>query len=263
MRKVYGLSLKPNSKIYYYSFSERLEENEKVIIDSDNGEQIANVVKLIKNPGKDLIIKEIVRKATKKDLEQDKKNRIDAQKAVDKAKELVLKHNLSMNILKAEYTLDRSKLQFNFLADERVDFRELAKSLAAIYKVRIELHQIGVRDKAREIGGIGQCGRCLCCKGFLKDIGSISINSVKNQNIAINPSKINGQCGRLLCCLTYEDDEYTKCQKGMPHVGEIVNTEYGNGKVISVDILNRTYKVDINGNKKEIRLSECEKCSSK
>lgn len=256
--KIYGISFKAKGKIYYYSFEGELNENDKVVISSDKGEQIATVVKEIENNNITLQIKPILRKATPQDIEQEEKNKVGAQKALIKAKELATKLNLNMNILKAEYSLDRSKLQFNFLADERVDFRELAKQLAGIYKVRIELHQIGVRDKAKEIGGIGQCGRALCCKSFLDDIGSISINSVKNQNIAINPSKINGQCGRLLCCLTYEDEEYKKCQKGMPHVGETVNTEYGVGKVISIDILNRMYKVDVNGNKKEIRLDPCE-----
>ena len=152
--------------------------------------------------------------------------------------------------------IKKKQLLFNFIADERVDFRELAKRLAGMYKTRIELRQIGARDKARNICGIGQCGRTLCCSTFLNHIDSVTMNMAKNQNIALNPSKINGQCGRLLCCLTYEDEEYARCQNGMPSVGQTVKTDDGSGKVISVDILKRKYKVDIDGNIKEIELGD-------
>ena len=151
-----------------------------------------------------------------------------------------------MKILNASFTFDRNQLLFNFLADDRVDFRELAKKLASVYKTRIELRQIGVRDKAKEVGGIGQCGRTLCCYSFLKDMSSVSINMAKNQNLALNPTKINGACGRLMCCLAYENDFYKECRNGLPSVGDNINTS---------DILKRSYKVEKdNGTVVEIKL---------
>jgi len=158
----------------------------------------------------------------------------------------IFEKELKMKIIDASYTFDRDKLIFRFLADNRVDFRELAKDLAAKYKVRIELRQIGVRDKAKEISGIGPCGRELCCSCFLNNfIDTVSINMAKNQNIALNPNKINGQCGRLLCCLNYEDDVYTENRKDLPNVGDVVKTPNGEGKVVSIDILNKSYVVNV------------------
>ena len=151
-----------------------------------------------------------------------------------------------MNMLEASYTLNRSQLLIMFVSDNRVDFRELAKELASIYKTRIELRQIGVRDKAKEISGIGQCGRALCCASFLKkSIDSVSISMAKNQGLSLNPNKINGQCGRLLCCLNYEDELYSENRENMPSIGEEIKTDKGNGKVVSLDILNRKYTVNI------------------
>ena len=141
--------------------------------------------------------------------------------------------------------LTRDKLIFRFLADNRIDFRDLVKELASIYKVRIELRQIGVRDKAKEIGGYGPCGLKLCCARFLKDLNAVSINMAKNQNIALNPNKINGVCGRLMCCLKYEDETYTKCKNNMLKIGDKINTEYGEGTIINVDILKQKYTVNI------------------
>ena len=151
--------------------------------------------------------------------------------------------NLNMNILSANFTLDRNQLAFNFIADDRVDFRELAKRLAGIYKTRIELRQIGIRDKARFVGGIGPCGRLLCCSTFLNEFASVSINMAKNQQLSLNPTKINGVCGRLLCCLTYENRNYTDSKKNMPNVGSKIDTKYGECKVLSIDIFNNTIKV--------------------
>ena len=259
--KTYGVIFKEKGKIYFFNYEDdSLEENDRVVVQTDNGEQIGIIVKKYKETNFSENIKPIIRKVTKKDESREKKNIEDAKTAMKEAKKIAKELNLNMKFTETRFSFDRKQLLFNFLADERVDFRELAKKLASIYKTRIELRQIGVRDKAKEIGGIGQCGRCLCCGNFLNHIGSISMNMVKNQNIAINPSKINGQCGRLLCCLTYEDEEYTRCQKNLPSVGDIVNTEYGSGQVVSVDILNRMYKVDIDGIRREIKVS-CENCS--
>ena len=159
-----------------------------------------------------------------------------------------------MKLINATYTFTRDQLLFKFVSDDRVDFRKLAKDLAKHYHTRIELRQVGVRDKAKEIGGCGQCGRELCCKGFLKEFNSVSINMAKNQNIALNPNKINGICGRLLCCLQYEDSCYKECRKKLPKVGKMVETVIGTGKVLSVDPINMKYKM-LNDNNEVV---ECE-----
>jgi cell fate regulator YaaT (PSP1 superfamily) len=149
-----------------------------------------------------------------------------------------------MNFIGAYFTLDKNQLIYNFVADERVDFRELAKRLAAIYKTRIELRQIGVRDKAKEIGGLGPCGRFLCCNSFLTEFDSVSINMAKNQYIALNPTKINGICGRLLCCLNYEDDQYTEMKKDFPDLGVHIKKGNISGKVVSHNLFKRTFTIE-------------------
>ena len=148
-----------------------------------------------------------------------------------------------MHILSAQYSLDRSQLLFNFYADDRIDFRELAKKLASIYKTRIELRQVGARDKAKQVGGLGVCGQKMCCSRFLNQFDSITMNMAKNQNLALNPSKINGCCGRLLCCLNYEDEEYIRCSKNLLSVGNIIKYNGKDATIIGVDILNRKYKI--------------------
>ena len=160
-----------------------------------------------------------------------------------------------MKFLESFYTFDRKQLVFQFLADNRVDFRELAKDLAAIYKTRIELRQVGVRDKAKEISGIGPCGRKLCCSNFLNDLDSVGISQVKNQNLALNPNKINGLCGRLLCCLKFEDDLYTEFRKDLPEIGDTIKNDDEEGSVVSIDIPNRKYTyVTESGNKVEVKV---------
>lgn len=256
MHNIYGVVLRDEGKIYYFDGHDlEIEKDQHVVVNTEKGIQYAKVVQRIeeiKIPLSEL--KSIERIATDKDYDTYLKNLADADKALKKAKQLVKELELDMNILDVSYTLDKKQLLFNFVADERVDFRELAKRLAGIYKTRIELRQIGARDKARMICGIGQCGRTLCCSTFLNHVDSVTMNMAKNQNIALNPSKINGACGRLLCCLTFEDEEYTRCQQGMPAVGQTVKTEYGSGKVVSIDILKRKYKVDIDDVIREIQL---------
>ena len=192
----------------------------------------------------DLDQNQIIRISTKKDYQQHLNNQKEEKIALKICKELSEKNKLNIQILDANFTLDRSQLMFRFISDTRVDFRNLAKDLAYEYRTRIELRQIGIRDKAKEIGGIGECGKKLCCSSFLKDLNSVSISMAKNQNISLNPNKINGCCGRLLCCLNYEDDMYSECKKNMPNVGDIIKNSNGEGKVISVNVLKRTYKVD-------------------
>ncbi len=249
MLEVVGISFKHNSKIYYFSpNNNKLSKGTKVIVNTERGLQFGNVelenFKIDSSKIKSSLSK-VIRVATKKDEEKHLKNVEDAKKALKKCKELVEKHNLNMMILDSNYTFDRSQLLFTFLSDNRVDFRKLAKDLANIYKTRIELRQVGVRDKAKEVGGFGSCGRELCCSKFLCDLDSVSINMAKTQNIALNPTKINGVCGRLLCCLKYENECYREYSKTLPKVGKKVETKDGEGKVISVDILNQTYRVEL------------------
>ena len=170
----------------------------------------------------------------------------DASKALIKCNELILQYNLDMKVIDACYTFDREQLIFRFLADERVDFRQLAKDLGALFKTRIELRQVGIRDKAKEIGGIGPCGRQLCCNNFLTEFDSVSINMAKNQNLSLNPTKINGVCGRLLCCLKYENENYNEYKKGLPEIGKKIKNDMGEGKVISVDVFKKNYTVLLN-----------------
>ena len=152
-----------------------------------------------------------------------------------------------MTFLDATFTFDKKQLLFNFVADDRVDFRELARVIASKYHTRIELRQIGARDRAKVINGVGVCGRELCCASFLNKMDTVSMNMAKNQNLALNPSKINGACGRLLCCLTYEDAFYTEARIGMPEVGDVVRVDGKKGQVVSIDLINRTYKVNVDG----------------
>ena len=188
-------------------------------------------------------------------------NEIEENEVIIKCSELIDKYELDMRIIDASYTFDREQLIFRFVSENRVDFRQLAKDLGSIFKTRIELREFRIRDKAKEIGGFGPCGRKLCCNNFLTEFDSVSINMAKNQNLSLNPTKINGVCGRLLCCLKYENDNYTEYKKGMPDVGQRVKTDKGDGKVISVDVFKRSYKVLLPEN--EILMVELEDESKK
>lgn len=249
MTKVIGISFKKDGRVYNFLPNKLdLKIDDSVIVETERGLQFGFVStdlidladEKIKSP-----LKQVIRKTTKTDIEKQNKNVEDASQALIKARELVKKYNLSMNIIDCNYTFDREQLLFHFLSDNRIDFRELAKNLASIYHTRIELRQVGVRDKAREVGGLGLCGKQLCCCQYNYDFDSVSINMAKNQNLSLNPSKINGICGRLLCCLKYEDDCYSHCKRNLPIIGKTVETEKGTGKVISLDILRQKYTVDV------------------
>ena len=218
-----------------------IEVSDNVIVDTERGQQFGKVVSIGKDDNKDHSY--VIKVATASDEKQNQKNIKDAKNAINKANELIEKLELDMKLIDSYYTFDRKQLVFQFLSDNRVDFRELAKQLAAIYKTRIELRQVGVRDKAKEISGIGPCGRKLCCSTFLNDLDSVGIAQVKNQNLALNPSKINGLCGRLYCCLKYEDDLYSLYRKDLPEVGDKVKRDGVEGTVISLDIPRRKYTV--------------------
>lgn len=221
-----------------------LEVGNYIVFEMDKTLNIGKIIQLDKNSKRNVDV-EIIRIASKKDIDNNLKNIEDANKAFQKCEKLIKKYNLDMRLIDTSYTLDKKQLVFQFTSDNRVDFRELAKELASIYKTRIELRQIGVRDKAKCIGGIGVCGKELCCSQYLNEMDTVSINMAKNQKLALNPSKINGACGRLLCCLKYEDKQYCTLKKGLPEVGSEVETEFGKGTVESVDICNRKYKVSV------------------
>lgn len=248
MHKVVGVILNERGKIYYFSCKDlELKKGMNVIVETEKGIQYGQVVvSPYEIDEKDLgfPLKNVIRIATKDDDNQYKKNLKDATDALIKSREIANKLSLNMRIIDATYTFDRTQLLFNFLADSRVDFREFAKKLAQVYRTRIELRQIGVRDKAKEIGGIGPCGRFLCCSTFLTDFNSVSINMAKNQMLALNPTKINGVCGRLLCCLNYEDEVYTEMKKGMPNIGQAYKKDGVEGKVVSLNLIKRTATIE-------------------
>ena len=249
---IVGVNISGRDIEYYSCGKMNLKRNLTVIVETDKGLEFGTVVKEPFEDNNNVKLNKVVRIASKDDYLKNKKNNRDSASALKKCRELVSDLELNMTVVDCRYTFDRNQLLFRFLSDSRIDFRDLARELASIYKTRIELRQIGARDKAREVGGCGQCGRSLCCAGFLKDLDTVSINMAKNQGIALNPTKINGVCGRLMCCLKYENDNYVECSKCLPKVGPLVDTDSGKGKVISVDILNKTYKVDVEGNIVEV-----------
>lgn len=248
MKKVVGVSFNENEKVYYFDSNKlTLELNDYVVVEVEKGFAFGKIVIAPyeveeKNLGRNL--KVVIRKADKNDINTNERNIKDAKKALDAARKMADSLNLNMQLIDASYSFDKTQLLFHFLSENRVDFRELAKKLAQNYKTRIELRQIGVRDKAKMIGGLGPCGRFLCCSTFLTDFDSVSINMAKNQLLALNPSKINGICGRLLCCLNYEDDTYTEMKKGMPSIGEIYKNKDVEGKVLSLNVLKRTVTIE-------------------
>lgn len=223
-----------------------LRNNLTVIVDSDRGLQFGKVVNIIDDISKfeGVTLYNVVRISTKKDYLQHVSNLNCMKDVMKKCKEKVLENGLSMTILDGNYNFDRSQLLFRFVADERVDFRQLAKDLGSVFRTRIELRQVGIRDKAREVGGIGPCGRLLCCSSFLNSFDSVTISMAKNQNVSLNPAKINGVCGRLLCCLKYENDVYNDYKKGLPKVGSKIKYLGDEVKVIGVDILKNKYKIE-------------------
>ena len=238
------VKLGDNDRAVYFNGNDlSINTGDNVIVDTEKGLQYG-VVKALNNDEFDAsLYKNVVRVATSDDVKKNDDNINDAMFALKKCRKLVQKYGLNMKIIDAYYTFMREQLIFRFVSEDRVDFRNLAKELGAIYKTRIELRQIGIRDKARFVGGIGPCGRLLCCSTFLNDFASVSINMAKNQQLSLNPTKINGVCGRLLCCLTYENKNYTVSKKNMPNVGSKIDTKYGECKVLSIDIFNNTIKV--------------------
>lgn len=247
MVRVAGVRFKTAGKVYYFDPDNlEVKAGDSVIVETARGMEFGTVTMDIMEVSEDDVVaplKKIVRIANEKDHKQHIENVKKKQRALELCQEKVDKHGLVMKLIDVEYTFDNSKIVFYFTADGRVDFRELVKDLAGVFKMRIELRQIGVRDEAKMLGGIGSCGRALCCHSWLADFEPVSIKMAKVQNLSLNPTKISGICGRLMCCLKYENDVYMEFRKGMPDVGERVRTPDGMAKVIDTNLLERSVKV--------------------
>jgi cell fate regulator YaaT (PSP1 superfamily) len=246
---VVGVRFKKAGKIYYFDPGDlSILKGNYVIVETVRGVEYGQVVidpKQVDENDVVLPLKKVLRIADQKDRMIVEENRAAAKEAYDVCGEKVSIHQLDMKLVDVEYTFDRNKIIFYFTADGRVDFRELVKDLAAIFRTRIELRQIGVRDEAKMLGGIGPCGRMLCCSTFLGDFEPVSIKMAKDQSLSLNPTKISGLCGRLMCCLKYENDEYETSKELLPDLGQWIETPLGSGKVVGLNILERLLQVDI------------------
>ncbi|WP_156289972.1 PSP1 domain-containing protein [Oceanobacillus salinisoli] len=249
MIEVIGVRFKKAGKIYYFDpGKDNISLNNYVIVETVRGIEFGKVVITNKKVDQEdvvLPLKKVLRVADEKDKLTVVENQEEAKKAFDICTKKIQEHQLDMNLVEVEYTFDRNKIIFYFTADGRVDFRELVKDLAAMFKTRIELRQIGVRDEAKMLGGIGPCGRMLCCSTFLGDFEPVSIKMAKDQNLSLNPAKISGLCGRLMCCLKYENDDYETAKRELPDIGEAINTPYGKGKVVGLNILEKLIQIEI------------------
>ena len=259
MIKVIGVRFRTAGKIYFFDPVEfEIKRGDHVIVETARGVEYGTVVCDPKEVEEDQVIqplKAVLRVATVKDDEQEKSNKEKEREAFKICLEKIRKHELDMKLIDAEYTFDNNKVLFYFTADGRIDFRELVKDLAAVFKTRIELRQIGVRDETKILGGIGSCGRPLCCHTHLSEFVPVSIKMAKEQNLSLNPTKISGVCGRLMCCLKHEEETYEELNKSLPNVGDFVNCTDGvRGEVHSVNVLRQLVKVIVEVNdEKEIR----------
>lgn len=260
MTKVIGVRFRTAGKIYYFSPGNlEIEKGEQVIVETARGVEFGDVVMGPKNVEDEEImqpLKAVIRVATDEDRRTEEKNRKKEKEAFEICLEKIKKHELEMKLIDAEYTFDNNKVLFYFTADGRIDFRELVKDLAAVFRTRIELRQIGVRDETKIRGGIGICGRELCCHTYLSEFAPVSIKMAKEQNLSLNPTKISGVCGRLMCCLTNEEETYEELNSRLPSVGDNVTTPEGlKGEVQSLSVLRQLVKVivTLENDEKEIR----------
>lgn len=257
MKKTVGVRFRTAGKIYNFDPKDLdLKVGDHVIVETIRGVEYGEVVVGIEDLKEDFKgeLKPVMRKANDADAEKVKENREKEKSAFKTCKEKIKKHGLEMKLINVEYTFDRKKILFYFTADGRVDFRELVKDLASVFRTRIELRQVGVRDEAKMLGGIGMCGRALCCHSFMPEFVPVSIKMAKEQNLSLNPSKISGICGRLMCCLKNEEEAYEYLNSNLPNVGETVKTFDGlSGQVTSVNVLRQTVKIVVEeGEEREI-----------
>lgn len=249
MTEVVGVKFREVGKVYYFDPNGlKIEKDKKVIVETARGVECGDVVIPNKNISEEEIVsplKKVLRIATKDDLVKIKENEEKEQKAFEICKKKIAEHKLEMDLVRVEYTFDASKITFYFTSDGRVDFREIVKDLASVFRTRIELRQIGVRDEAKMIGGLGMCGRELCCGSYLDGFNPVSIKMAKEQGLSLNPAKISGTCGRLMCCLKYEQDVYEHLLKVTPKTGAVVKTPDGKGVVTEVNLLKGTLKVQL------------------
>ena len=247
MKKIVGVRFKRLGKIYFFDPKWlEVKKGEYIVVETSQGEEIAEVVvpnRMIEEEKIVAPVKKVLRLASPRDLKHAEECRKKEKEAFELCEQKIKEHNLEMTLTDVEYKFDNSKILFYFTADGRIDFRELVKDLASIYKTRIELRQIGVRDEVKRIGGNGVCGRELCCCTFLSDFETVSIKMAKEQNISLNPSKISGNCGRLMCCLKYEQEVYEEKLAKLPNIGAIVKTPDGNGEVDNIEILKEIVRV--------------------
>ena len=260
MVKVVGIRFRNAGKIYYFGPGKlQLKAGMHAIVETARGVEMGTVMTDPREVSEESVVqplKPVIRIATEQDEKQVEKNRQKEKEAFKICLEKIAKHKLDMKLVEAEYTFDNNKLLFYFTADGRIDFRELVKDLAAVFRTRIELRQIGVRDETKIVGGIGICGRPLCCASYLSEFIPVSIKMAKEQNLSLNPTKISGVCGRLMCCLKYEEDTYEELNGRLPNIGDYVTTDDGlKGEVHSVSILRQLVKVivTVNNDEKEIR----------
>ena len=251
MKNIVGIRFKKLGKIYFFNPKGiKVQKGDKVIVETSQGEEYAEILIPNRNVEDEKIVaplKKVLRIATNRDIKIHEECKEIEKEAFKVCEKKIKEHKLNMTLTEVECKFDNSKILFYFTADGRVDFRELVRDLAAIYKTRIELRQIGVRDEVRRIGGNGVCGRELCCCTFLNDFEAVSIKMAKDQNISLNPSKISGNCGRLMCCLKYEDEAYLDKLKNLPNVGAIVKTEDGIGEVDNIEILKEKLRIKFKG----------------
>ncbi|SDE53040.1 Cell fate regulator YaaT, PSP1 superfamily (controls sporulation, competence, biofilm development) [Paenibacillus sp. UNCCL117] len=249
MFSVVGVRFKKAGKVYYFDPSDLpVDQDSSVIVETARGVEYGKVVIGRRTVGESdvvLPLKKVIRIADQQDAQLVEDNKQAAKNAFAVCQEKIKDHQLRMKLVDVEYTFDRNKIIFYFTAEGRVDFRELVKDLASVFRTRIELRQIGVRDEAKMLGGIGPCGRILCCSSFLGDFEPVSIKMAKDQNLSLNPTKISGLCGRLMCCLKYEHDNYESAKDDLPRVGSEVVTSFGNGRLVSLNVGERMAKVQI------------------
>ncbi|MFW6256809.1 MAG: PSP1 domain-containing protein [Bacillota bacterium] len=250
MHTVVGVSFKDAGKIYYFDPGDiELETGDNVIVETSRGMEFGEVILARKEVSDDELVaplKEVKRRATMKDKEKHEKNQKLEEEAYDICLEKIDDHGLPMKLIDVEYTFNHNKIIFYFTADGRVDFRELVKDLASVFKTRIELRQIGVRDEAKMVGGLGPCGRSTCCGEFLRDFEPVSIQLAKKQDLSLNPAKISGLCGRLMCCLKYECETYKDLKEKMPDEGTEVDLKIGKGEIVNCNLIKQTVKIKIN-----------------